>query len=469
MAKKYEIKATLKGRDEASGVFARVGRGLVKHIGHPLSSIRAGVGGIHKGLVALPGAAMIAGAAKDAVTGLAEFVGDFANAADSVSKTARRVGLGTAALQELHFAGQLAGLSVAEMTPSLEAFNKGLGQLKGGTGRLSAFLKKVAPDLRAELRAQTDVNTALEIYLDAMSKMQDPTKRAALGLAAFGTTGQKMALLIENGTDVLAQQRREAHKYGAVLDDEALRASEAFNDELLRLKTGWAGLKSVFGAALIKEGLPHLLKLNKWIDENRGKVFELARSFAGDLVTGIQDVANAMPAIGRAFSDVVNGVKDGIKWFGDAYDTLKHAGRVAAYGAQGMSREEAEQAAQAYEARQRGKGNALFEYMNAVPKLASNLANASTPYDIAAATEQWQEFNDTLSHIASPSPEAVDAIRKMYNPFAPGGPNYSGTFTNPTVSGEVVVRVTGPARVESVKGNVTAKQSLPVGRREVDP
>lgn len=344
MGKTYSISARIKGKDDgASSTVRRVGRGISRSLLSPLRAVNRSITGMRRGLQALPGLGMIAGGISRAVTGLADFTTGFSEAADLIAKTSRRAGIATNTLQELAFAGELAGMTTQETSKAMEVFGRVLGQAKSGGGELLSLLKRVDPDLQKMLVSTQTADEALDLYLETMAAVTDPSKRAALAVAAFGEAGVKMGLLVENGTEALRAQRREAHELGRVLAKETLGEAEAFNDELTRLKSSWGGLKSVFGAALIKEGLPHLRKLSTWISENRGQIFQMARGFAEDVVGGIKSVVSALPGLVSALQAVA-GVLGDIWGFaekiakalspGSLMDTTRTASRAQERGLQ---------------------------------------------------------------------------------------------------------------------------------------
>jgi len=83
------------------------------------------------------------------------------NMADTIAKTADRIGITTKALQEWRHAARLSGLTTAELDKGLEAFAKRLGEARAGTGTLITILNKMDPALLANLRAARTTDDAL--------------------------------------------------------------------------------------------------------------------------------------------------------------------------------------------------------------------------------------------------------------------------------------------------------------------
>lgn len=292
----YSVSAKIKGRDEASSVFRRVGRGLRRYVGGPIRGINRGISGISRGLQAVPGATIIGGGIYAAGRSLIELATDTAEAGDSIAKTARRAGISAQSLQSLGYAAGIAGSSQERLNKGVQVFARNLGQLRAGTGPLKTLLDRVSPALRDMMLGAEDTESALRLMFDALGEL-DSDRRMTLAQAAFGRAGEELALIAEGGSEQLAKLEERFRRLGATIDDDALAASEEFNDQILDLKTAWGGLKRVFGGALIKEGLPHLRKLTAWIVDNKSRIGELASGFAQDVVGGMRSVGEALPGI----------------------------------------------------------------------------------------------------------------------------------------------------------------------------
>lgn len=222
------------------------------------------------------------------------FAQSYTQGADAISKAARRIGLSTDAYQEYRFAAGLAGASTQEFDKSVEKFAKNLGELKAtGQGTLATFLKKADPAFLRMIKSTESTEEALDQVILAFGEIEDPTERAALAQAAFGRSGQKMTLLMENGADALRDAKKQAHDYGAVIDKEALAKTEKFNDSISRMGSFVGGFKNIVGATLIEALQPELEKIERWIRENPERVRELARQIGEGLAKALEAVVNA--------------------------------------------------------------------------------------------------------------------------------------------------------------------------------
>lgn len=328
MPRDYRVRARIDGKDGVSATFRKAGRNITRFLTSPLRLANRTAGSLRKGLQAVPGITDIVGGVRDVVGAVSGVVTSTADANDLLAKTARRAGVSAQALQEYAYAAQLAGSDQETLYRAVRVFGLSLGQLRAKGGPLQEFLAKVSPDLRKMLLATNGTEQALEVLFEAIAKLPDANRRAALTSAAFGEEGRALTTMVEDGTDALRERRAEFRKYGYAVSEQGLKTSEDFNDELTRMKTSWEGVKASFGTSFIAAALPELRKLTAWFVENKDTVMATARVFAEDMVTGIKDVVGAVPGIlsglgdiGDALKDIVGAAKEAAQWLKDTFET----------------------------------------------------------------------------------------------------------------------------------------------------
>jgi len=307
--KNYQIKATLRGRDQASSVFARIGRNARRHLGGAFKMVGGIFSKLKNTLTSLPVLGGLLGGALG-VGGIISWVKDWAAAGDAIAKTSRAAGVSARFFQELGDVAGHAGVGTEEFASSLTKANVNLGLLRTGGGPLVGLLKKVSPALLKTLQGTKSTEEGVTTLLDAMSKLKDPAKRAVLAQAAFGKSGVKMALLAEQGTEAIRAQIKEFRALGGAISDEGLKGAEDFQDALQRVGVAWSGIKNKFGSAFVKAALPWLGKLTDWFTNNQGRLGEMVEGFATDMVEGIQSVVSSLPALASALSQIAKIVSD---------------------------------------------------------------------------------------------------------------------------------------------------------------
>ena len=187
------------------------------------------VAGAEKAMKALT-AAMAAAAAA-----MATMVQKTAEAGDNYAKTSRIIGITAETLQELEFAAKQSGISGEMLKGSLEKLNKGMGDLKTGSGALQSYLEKNDKSLLANLKSAKSNEEAFSLLMDGIKRAPDSFQKAALAQAAFGKSGQELINFAETGADGIAALREEARKYGIISNDLAAE-SEKYIEAQGRLK-----------------------------------------------------------------------------------------------------------------------------------------------------------------------------------------------------------------------------------------
>lgn len=342
MGRNFVVGAKIKGKDEASPAFRRVGRTITRSLLHPISSVRSAVGKLHSALLAVPGVANIMSGLRRA----GESVLEVTQLNDRLAKTARLAGVTSQTLQEMRHAAGLAGMETEQLDAGLKKFGIAMGQFRRGGGPMAEVLKKTwTPAARKALLATTSNEEALNLYLEAMSKVPDAGRRADMAVGAFGESGSAMAEVVSGGMDALNKARADFRAFGYVVDDKGTASAEAFNDQVSRVKTSWEGLKTAFGTGVIEGAMPALNELVDWLKANKGSLFEDARKFGRDFASSVADIARNIPGIVSGVASVatdiarvVGSLKDGApilggllaaRWFGGM------GGGAAASGAAG--------------------------------------------------------------------------------------------------------------------------------------
>lgn len=305
MAKKFTAAVQLKGEDKASTkfsrAFSRIGKGA-KHAGTVAKSA-------FKGLAL--GAGVAGGAVAALGFGIWKVTKSYATEADEIGKFARQVGVGVEAIQELDFASKRAGVGPGVLRKSIEKFNKTVGEAKAGTGTLITGLGKADPAFLTVLKSANSTGEALDLALGYMSKIEDPTKRAAVAAWMFGRAGGQLQRMAEGGAEGLSKLREEARRYG-VITEEQTKAAEEYVDRLADMEQAFRGLKITMGGELMPLARDMVTRLTGWIVENKGQVAKIVRDFAAGAIDNMRAfldyVEKSRPAIERFARDAADAV-----------------------------------------------------------------------------------------------------------------------------------------------------------------
>jgi hypothetical protein len=260
----FPVSISFNARDNVSPAMRKMNKGVTRFSRNSRRSFR-GVGDSlmrMKSLIAGAGAALATGA-------IARGINQFAQAGDDVGKTARQLGVGVEALQELRFAAERQGVTVQNLDKSLKAMNNRLGLLRNEQGQLNTLLEDTNPQLREQLVNTESSEEAFMLLMNAMDNAGSTAERTALAQAAFSSSGRELVRMSEAGVDGLNALRQEAQATGMVMSEDATKAGEAFQDQMTNLKSVLTGLRNTALTPLIKDLTPLIEQTSEWIKQNK--------------------------------------------------------------------------------------------------------------------------------------------------------------------------------------------------------
>lgn len=210
--------------------------------------------------------------ALDAVVAAASRALDYAS---SLGEVSQQLGVTTKDLQVYRFAASQVGIEQEAMDKALAKLTRTMGEARDGAkGPADAFKelgKLIGRDIVAESRSAGD---AIPLIADALSKIEDPARRARLEVDLFGKSGQQLDTLLAGGRGQIDELRGAAERLGIVLSDKLINQADEAADKM-------GLLKKVLEA-----------KLASVVAENAGAINALGDSLIG-LVGRISNAINA--------------------------------------------------------------------------------------------------------------------------------------------------------------------------------
>lgn len=230
------------------------------------------------GLAAVGGT--IAASAGGILTAMAAAVNRFNQVGSDLTDMSGRTGVAAADLSELGYAAEQTGAGLSDLEAALRTMAR-----KTGKGGIENFLKTA----------------------DAISKIEDPGKRAQAAMEAFGKSGTKLLPMLEGGAAGIQKMREEARRMGLTLTNEDAAAADKLGDAIGLLTGTFKGMVLQVGAAVaplvqfaVDALQPIATTIVRVIKENRGLVqaFAVAAAVAGVVGTALVGVGVALIGIG---------------------------------------------------------------------------------------------------------------------------------------------------------------------------
>jgi trimeric autotransporter adhesin len=188
----------------------------------------------------------MAGYAKAALVGFASFatvstiVNQFSDSIDRLDKIddlSQKLSINAKTLQELGYAGKLSNISLDDMATGFKKLQSGMLEATTGGKEQAAVFKAMGislTDASGNLRAAEDV---MGDIADVFAGLENGATKTALAIKLFGRSGTEMVPFLNEGRAGIKGLTDEANKFGAVMNDQALKAAANFNDNIDRLKT----------------------------------------------------------------------------------------------------------------------------------------------------------------------------------------------------------------------------------------
>jgi hypothetical protein len=194
----------------------------------------------------------LAGAATTLGATLAATAKQAADYGDEINDMRQKTGLAAEQLSVLSYAARQSGSSFEGAATGLKQLSKSAYEaVSGGKEQLAVFrqLGVAVADTTGHVRPLNDLLLDLA---DSFSNMSDNgAEKAALAMKVFGKSGSDMIPLLNEGRAGMSKFADEASRFGLVINNEAAKASDEFNDALGRLKASFDGLVIKIGMRVI--------------------------------------------------------------------------------------------------------------------------------------------------------------------------------------------------------------------------
>ena len=216
----------------------------------------------------------------------------FSSMGDQVAKMAKRTGLSVEALSELRFVASQTGTEFESLEMGFRRMQRSIYD----AGRGLSTAKDALADLGLRFEDLDGLSPEEQFKLlgEAISRIEDPTKKAAIAMTLFGRTGTNLLPMFARGAKGIEELQEEARRLGLTMSAEDAKAAEDFTDALDKL---WKVVKmGVFrvGAALapVLQRLTDTItgvatKISAWIDENRQLIVTVMQVAAAILAGGL--------------------------------------------------------------------------------------------------------------------------------------------------------------------------------------
>ncbi len=290
------------------GVDDKIAKGL-RAAEKRLKAFGAGVRSLGTQLAALGGAIItpLLGAAKV-----------FAGAGDTLDKMAGRTGVSVEALSELGFAAEQSGADLETLEAGLRKMQRSIND--AADGMQTAVDALAALGLSAQALQNLSPEQQFKLIADRLSKIEDPTTRAALAMELLGKSGTRLLPLLKDGAAGIEALQQQARDLGLTISTQSAKDAALLTDTLNIL---WRTLKQAaftIGAAvaptlidLANRATRVVVVVTNWLTQNKALIVTVLKVAAAVTAVGVALIAagTLISGIGAVFgwlAAVVTGI-----------------------------------------------------------------------------------------------------------------------------------------------------------------
>ena len=206
----------------------------------------------------------------------------FSKMGDEVAKMSKRTGLSVETLSELKFVASQTGTEFATLENGIRKMQRSIYDAGRGLSTAVDALEDLGLTYK-DLEGLSP-EEQFKLLAEAISKIKDPTKRAAIAMSLFGRTGTNLLPMFEQGAAGINALQEEARRLGLTMRSEDAKAAEDFTDAMDKL---WKVVKMTafhVGAALAPalEKITNVItniavKINDWITKNHAVIVTIGK------------------------------------------------------------------------------------------------------------------------------------------------------------------------------------------------
>lgn len=258
----------------------------------------------------------------------------FTSKGDDIAKTADKLGVSIAGLQEFRYAAERSGMSVGEFDTALQYLVKGAGETAAGVGMAKDVFKALGINVKDADGKLKSAEQLMAEVADAMERVPSATGKATIAYKLFGRSGMGMVNMLRGGSAGLVQLRKEARETGGLLSDEAARQSEVYQDRLLDVKRAFSGVQVGVMSKLLPGVNRFMTQLRGWIILNRKIIVSKLVAFLKNAARAARGFAAGLKNLwgyAQAFWEAVRPLIPGLDTVADRAESMRRVGKALAY------------------------------------------------------------------------------------------------------------------------------------------
>lgn len=249
-----------------------------------------------KGTTAVIGAAMAAATGAAVATGKAflNTANDISSMGDAIGDNAAKMMLDTRSYQEWDFVLQRAGSSVDAMKTSMKTLANAAANGSDAFEALGISQEQLASMNQAEL---------FEATVKALQNVENEQQRTALASKLLGKGALELGGIFNMTNEELDASKQKMYELGAYMDEDAISASDNYQDTMLDMQDSIKGLK----IRMVKDFLPGITS----VMEGLSKVFS-GNGGIEEIKKGLTSVISRITSLAPQFFELASVIVESI-------------------------------------------------------------------------------------------------------------------------------------------------------------
>jgi len=268
-----------------------------------------------KGLMKLAKAAAIAFAGIKVFGFVKNAIKEITGLGDRFDKLSKKTGVATTTLQQFEHAASLSGASLGDIESGIRRLQAAQVDAQAGLKTYTREFQRLGVSVRDEQGNFKDTTQLLMEIADGMKELGSDAERTAVATKLLGRGGANLIPMLKEGSGALREMMQEMDDFGAVIREDAIKASADYVDNQQRISMATRGIK----LAITEAALPA-------INQATDAMLDWWRANGKWVRQGIQSIfARLAPIVGRVasvFGRLISAFLTLIRWSGKLFSRL---------------------------------------------------------------------------------------------------------------------------------------------------
>lgn len=178
----------------------------------------------------------------EGVKKVAEKFAQLGESATQLEALAKKTGMNTDALQELHYAAAQTATDASELDQGLIHLQRSAFEAATQGGEAGAAFKRLGIEVLGANGKVRPTNELLGMVADKFAVLPDGVEKTALSMALLSRSGAALVPMLSKGSAGLAQFGVDARRTGGVMSEGLIKAGEDLDTVITNLKFTFRGL-----------------------------------------------------------------------------------------------------------------------------------------------------------------------------------------------------------------------------------